>query len=307
MRVTYGYEVEAANDEFLVLARLVTANLLRAAMPLNFLVNLIPALKYVPPWMPGGGWKREVLEWRSQKDDLVDGIFNWTKRAIQAGVAQPSVVRTLLADVPRGEMELEEAEDHIKHMAATMFAAGAETTVTSFMVFVLAMTLYPEVQADAQAEIDRVIGPDRLPNMHDQNSLPYVNAVIQEVNRWLPAIPLGMPHRSVKDDVYRGCLIPKGAIVIGNLWAITHDPAIYPDPETFNPRRFFEEHIPPAPIFGWGRRICPGLHIADSTLFIAYATVLAAFTISKARDENGEEIIPDTAANEKSLGFTVQM
>ncbi|QRW10076.1 cytochrome P450 family protein [Ceratobasidium sp. AG-Ba] len=140
-------------------------------------------------------------------------MFSWTKRAIQADVAQPSVVRTLLADVPRGEMELEEAEDHIKHMAATMFS-------------------------------------DVL------------------LNR-----------------------------------AITHDPAIYPDPETFNPKRFFEEPIPSATVFGWGRRICSGLHIVDSTLFIVFATLLAAFTISKARDENEEDIVPDTAANEKSLGF----
>lgn len=60
------------------------------------------------------------------------------------------------------------------------------------MIFVLAITLNPEVQRKAQVEIDSVIGSDRLPNMSDQDSLPYVNAIIQEVVRWQPVTPIGV-------------------------------------------------------------------------------------------------------------------
>jgi len=63
--------------------------------------------------------------------------------------------------------------------------------VSATITFFLAMSLYPEVQAKAQSEIDRVIGTNRLPRYEDRNSLPYLNALIKEVLRWNPVAPLG--------------------------------------------------------------------------------------------------------------------
>ncbi|CAE6444281.1 unnamed protein product [Rhizoctonia solani] len=303
MRATYGYRVQRADDPFVILAATTNANLMRAGLQSNSLVNVIPGLKYIPPWLPGAQWKRDALEWRGQKEIMVNETFNWTKRQVREGKAESSIVQTLLEGIPESGMSVEDAEDHIKHIAGTMFPAGSETTVASFMIFVLAMTLYPEVQRKGQDEIDRVIGPDRLPTMADQDSLPYVNAIIQEIVRWQPVTPLGMPHRTTQDDVYKGYLIPKGATVLGNVWAITRDPDIYPEPETFNPDRFYQTSTPPAPGFGWGRRICPGQHIAEASLFIAVASMLAVFNIEKARDEHGNEIIPTTRAKESSLVY----
>lgn len=57
--------------------------------------------------------------------------------------------------------------------------------------FFLMMTLHPEVQQRAQAEIDRVVGKGRLPNINDQKDLPYTMAVIKETLRWAPVLPLG--------------------------------------------------------------------------------------------------------------------
>ncbi|CAE6431728.1 unnamed protein product [Rhizoctonia solani] len=303
MRATYGYRVQRADDPFVILAATTNANLMRAGLQSSSLVNVIPALKYTPPWFPGAQWKRNALEWRDQKDIMVNETFNWTKKQIREGRAETSIVQTLLEGIPESGMSVEDAEDHIKHIAGTMFPAGSETTVASFMIFVLAMTLYPEVQRKGQEEIDRVIGPDRLPAMSDQDSLPYVNAIIQEIIRWQPVTPLGMPHRTTQDDIYKGYLIPKGATVLGNVWAITRDPDVYPDPETFNPDRFYQESTPIAPGFGWGRRICPGQYIAEASMFIAVASMLAAFNIKKALDENGNEITPTTKAKESSLVY----
>ena len=53
------------------------------------------------------------------------------------------------------------------------------------------MALYPEVQKKAQAEIDAVIGPDRLPDFQDRSSLPYINAVVKESSRWNLVLPFG--------------------------------------------------------------------------------------------------------------------
>ena len=97
------------------------------------------------------------------------------------------------------------------------------------------MVLYPEVQKKAQAEIDTVVGQNRLPDFHDRPSLPYINAVVKESSRWNIAVPLGrsfviiiiatiltsskgVPHMSTADDEYNGFYIPKGTIMIGNAW-----------------------------------------------------------------------------------------
>ena len=86
------------------------------------------------------------------------------------------------------------------------------------MSFILAMTLNPEVQKKAQAEIDLVIGTDRLPLATDYDQLPYVQAVMSEVFRYHPVAPMDIPHRVAQDDIYKGYLIPKNSTVIINAW-----------------------------------------------------------------------------------------
>jgi cytochrome P450 len=82
------------------------------------------------------------------------------------------------------------------------------------------MTLHPEVQARAQAEIDSVLGPENLPTIADRSRLPFVEAILWEVLRWGQVGPQGLPHVSQQDDVHRGYLIPKGTIVIANIWQV---------------------------------------------------------------------------------------
>ena len=80
------------------------------------------------------------------------------------------------------------------------------------------MVLNPDVQKRAQEEIDRVVGTSRLPDMSDREGLPYIDAVVKEVLRWHPVTPLGVSHASSEDDTYKGYLIPKGAILVPNIW-----------------------------------------------------------------------------------------
>ena len=102
-----------------------------------------------------------------------------------------------------------------------------------------------------------------------------------------------------EDDVYGGYYLPKGTIVIANVWYMLHNPEVYPDPFTFNPDRFMNTpgHAPePDPrnvVFGFCRRICPGLQLADVSVFLAVAMSLAVFKIGKAV-ENGQVVEPST-------------
>ncbi len=108
-------------------------------------------------------------------------------------------------------------EELIKDSAAVAYAAGADTTVSTLATFILAMTLHPEAQKRAQTELDAILD-DRLPTFADKDSLPYVTAVMKEVLRWIPVLPLAVPHRTVNSDQYKGYFIPAGASVLGNTW-----------------------------------------------------------------------------------------
>ncbi|CAE6435711.1 unnamed protein product [Rhizoctonia solani] len=170
---------------------------------------------------------------------------------------------------------------------------GTETTANVFLVYVLAMVLHPETQARAQEEIDQAIPRGRLPVMEDRGRLPYTNCLIKEVLRWRPVVPTAIPHACFQNDVYKGYGIPKGAMVIGNIWAMSRNEKVYPDPESFNPDRFLNPSVPDCPTFGFGRRECPGIHFAEASVFIIITSLLATFNFNVAKDEYGRDLMPD--------------
>ncbi|KAG8788910.1 hypothetical protein FRC12_014072 [Ceratobasidium sp. 428] len=294
LRSVYGYNLETLNDPFVVGAKTAIDNLARAAMSTNFVVNAFPALSYVPSWFPWSNWKQTARGFREQKNSIMNDTFQWTKEQIAHGSSEPSIVRALLENPPKTDLSRSDLEDYIKHIAIALFGAGSDTTVASLEVFVIAMVRYPEVQAKAQDEIDRVVGTKRLPTFEDQSQLPYIDQIIKEVMRWQPVTPLAVPHTSTQDDVYRDYSIPKGAIVIGNVWAMSRNEQVYPNPEVFNPDRFSDPTVPCVPAFGFGRRLCPGMHYAEASIFIAVVSLLASYKITPAKDQDGKDIIPST-------------
>jgi len=161
------------------------------------------------------------------------------------------------------------------------------------------MVCYPEVQKEAQAELDNVLN-GRLPEHSDILSLPYLSALVKEVYRWKPVTPLGVPHRSTADDLYNNYHIPAKSLVIANQWAMLYDERIYPDPHEFKPERFLKNgkldssvRDPMDIAFGFGRRICAGKHLAHSVVTLTAASVLSTFDLVKKVDENGHEIEPN--------------
>ncbi|KAF9048190.1 cytochrome P450 [Hymenopellis radicata] len=152
------------------------------------------------------------------------------------------------------------------------WAAMQNITVTAIATFCLGVLFNPEAQRKAQCEIDGLLRQGRLPDFIDEESLPNVTAVVKESIRWRTVPPLG------EFTNYR---LPAGSIV--NAWAMLHDETIYPDPFKFNPDRFMKDgqldldvKDPVVAAFGFGRRICPGRHMAYSS----------------AKDENGMVIEP---------------
>nr|AVZ23839.1 cytochrome P450 [Thanatephorus cucumeris]QDJ74245.1 cytochrome P450-5 [Thanatephorus cucumeris] len=293
LHATYGYLPTSPDDLWITDATTATDHIAQAAQPTKFIVNFIPSLKFLPNWLPGMGWRQTIKEWREHKEKITAAPYNWTKEQIRNGTAAPSIVENLLSafpnHAPHGDDDL-----HIKLMSATMFGGGLETTVATASFFLLAIVLYPEVAVKIQEEVDRVLGnAQRLPTVQDQEEMPYLRRVLLEVQRWQPVNPLAIPHAVMEDDEYRGYYIPKGSIVIGNTWAITRDESIYPQPECFNPDRYLDPKVPPAPVFGYGRRVCPGNHFADANLFLLTSSLLYLYDVKRAVDENGRDIIPE--------------
>ncbi|OBZ67814.1 O-methylsterigmatocystin oxidoreductase [Grifola frondosa] len=223
------------------------------------------------------------------------------------GTASPSIAHELFEKKPllEGDPALQE-EDVAKNAVGV---AWSRHYILCYAMVLLAMLSHPEVQRKAQAELDAVVGPDRLPDFGDRDSLPYVNAIALECFRWQPVAPLGIPHRSMADDVYNGYSIPGGSMIIPNIWAFTRNGHVR-DPEHFNPDRFikdgrFDPNVkdPRTLIFGFGRRICPGRHLADASLFINVASVLHVYNIGPPLDANGEPIQLEPTATTGFLSY----
>ncbi|KAG8723756.1 hypothetical protein FRC09_001903 [Ceratobasidium sp. 395] len=264
----------------------------QAVLTTNFLVNTFPVLARLPDWLPWMEWKRAAKEWKNNKDFAVDAPFFWAKSQIALPEHEPSIVESILEQTQRMGLSPSEADDYTKEIAAIMLAAGIDTTSNAILIFFMAMILFPKTQQKAQAEIDTIVGSERLPEMEDRPRLVYVGRMVQEVLRWRPITPIAVPHACYQDNEYKGYQIPKGAIVIGNTWAMSHNPLIYRDPDTFNPDRFLDPLVQPAPSFGFGRRMCPGLRFAQSSLFIFIVSILATFNIEMAKDERGNDVVP---------------
>ncbi|CEL56329.1 O-methylsterigmatocystin oxidoreductase OS=Aspergillus flavus GN=ordA PE=3 SV=2 [Rhizoctonia solani AG-1 IB] len=292
-QIMYGYTPLTKNDPFLKSAEETIEHGTKAVMVTNFYVNIVPALNIVPEWFPGAGWKRVIRGWREQKERTLNIIYQWTNSQVAQGTYEPSILSALLQDHElTSGLSHEEKEDRLKQLAFVMYTGGTDTTATLLVSFVAAMVLNPEVQTRAQQEIDLRLGLGVLPRISDREQLPYINRLILELLRWRPVIPTAIPHRCFQDDVYRGYRIKKGTIVFGNLWAMSRDESVYPDPESFDPDRFLDPNVPPLPAFGWGRRACPGVHFGEASLFIGVASLLATFTFSKKKDSSGNYIDP---------------
>ncbi|KAF4951326.1 hypothetical protein FGADI_7524 [Fusarium gaditjirri] len=279
VKVVYGYTADQFRpDAFLSTVRKIVDEFGIAAKPGAFMVDLIPLLKYVPAWFPGAGFKTTAKEWRSNLESSVEDPAAFVEHQMANGKDNTSFLSQLMQK--KGLTDDEVSEN--KWLAASLYAAGADTTVSAITTFFLAMTLFPQAQKKAQCEVDAILGKYRLPKLSDRQSLPYVNALVKEVLRWHPVGPMCLPHTTSQDDIVDGHLIPRGAMILPNIWQICHDPALYHDPMAFRPERFLGPEAETDPgrfVFGFGRRICPAQAMSDKVLFLNMAQTLAVFDI----------------------------
>ncbi|KIK59245.1 hypothetical protein GYMLUDRAFT_44616 [Collybiopsis luxurians FD-317 M1] len=301
--VVYGIDAKETNT-YLTTAVKAIESVALAAMPGAFYVDQIPILKYVPEWLPGASFKCKAREWNDLRIKMTNVTFDVTKEKMALGTATPSLTSVALEQMDPSQNTAEQ-EELIKMTSAAAYGGGTDTSVVTLQSFVALMLIHPEIQRKAHSQLDKALGPGDLPSFSDEPSLPYITAIVRETLRLQPAAPLGVPHLVTQDDIYEGHFIPKGSIVISNAWSICHDEKVYPNPNQFDPSRFLDAEGKLDPnikdhstaTFGFGRRVCPGKHIALASLFIVIASILTCYTIEPELDEHGEPVMPEVKWN----------
>ncbi|KAG2034133.1 cytochrome P450 [Suillus americanus] len=259
-------------------ARLIRENfqLLRKTLrPGAYLVDVIPWLKYLP-W-----YGQELKQGFERNRQLNTDQLNRVKRQMQSNVdVGPSFVKHMLENVQLHGL----TETEMAFLAGSFYAAGFDTTTLAICTVLMAAACFPDEQAKVQAELDAVVG-NRAPTFADEQSLPRLHAFISEALRWRPLVPSGLAHRTTKEVVWRNYCIPAGTTVIGHHWSISRDPKVFPEPHAFKPQRWINDQGRLGDdlkffVFGFGRRVCPGQHVATRSVFITSLLILWAFRLT---------------------------
>lgn len=310
LSVTYGITPKTSQDPFIRTPEevmVIFADVGRG----GYLVDIFPFLRFIPKWFPGAAFRRTAEKGRPLARDLVMAPYEHVKTQVENGTAVPSVASRFLSAVQDGEDISDQEIETMRNVLGIAYLGGADTTVAILSAFTLAMALYPEVQKKAQKALDDALQGQRLPDFNDFGGrIPYVDAVVNEVLRWNTATPFAVYHVASEDDVYNGYNIPKGSIMIPNLWALLHEESVYgPDTDKFIPERFLtaKGELNPDVLdmdvaFGFGRRACPGRVMGRDTVWIMVASLLAAYEITNPTDGAGNLLTRDT-----KLEFTNSM
>ncbi|KAJ5507003.1 hypothetical protein N7527_009146 [Penicillium freii] len=228
-------------------------------------VDLFPALDYLPgfmkPWKRfGDDFHRRMLQFlgRNTAHAIKTRSWNWTQH------------------IMKSENTGDLTSTEIQCLIGVLFEAGVDSTAIVLQYFVQACVLHPEAVRRAKQEINDVVGRGRMPNEKDMSCLPYTKAFCSEVLRWR-STSLGFPHSTTREHIYKGYVIPKGSIILQNIWTSHHDETIYREASSFRPERFLENPDLPLATFGFGRRSCPGRHLAAATLEAVIPKLLWAY------------------------------
>ncbi|RSH78675.1 uncharacterized protein EHS24_002404 [Apiotrichum porosum] len=261
--------------------------------PGSFRIQQFPWLRHVP------GYLSQFRKWADEELNLFRKQFFEVKVKVDAKKrVEPCFATYLMAH----QQEYQLNDDDVAYLLGSVFAAGSDTTSSALNICVMAAAINPEAQKRVQAELDSTVGSDHVPTFDDLDDLPVLKAFISETFRWRPVSAGGFQHRTTSELIYKDYVVPAGTIITGNHWGIHRDESYYgpnvedfdidrwltPDGQTKSNMKFFQ--------YGFGRRVCPGQHVANNSVLMNAALLLWSFDIGKTIGPDGKPIDIDTYA-----------
>ncbi|KAF8182236.1 cytochrome P450 [Mycena galopus ATCC 62051] len=304
--LTFGQKLDDDGKDLAAALNILTT-FVQDINPNSHLVDTFPLLDLLPDFL--SPWRAEAKKKHEREIEL----YGRLSLGVKARMEKDTGMECFAARLWDQQAKLNISDEEIFYIAGSAFLAGTDSNSVTLLWFVMTMALYPAAMKRAQDEIDSVWNSDTLPNFSQMRELPYCSALVKEVIRWSPATPLSIPHYTDAADEYKGYTIRKGTSVISSLWAMHHNEEEFPNSYVFDPERFLsklpakgdaadslaEGHYG----FGFGRRKCPGQHMAVKTTWIAIVRVLWAFNIERRKDASGNPMKIDP--EECSSGLTM--
>ncbi|KAF7535862.1 hypothetical protein G7054_g5007 [Neopestalotiopsis clavispora] len=284
LTIVFGTRTKSIHDPLVKTSLRFSREFMNLTGPMSNLTDFVPLLQHLPLSLRSRG--------RQLNKDLAatyGGMIKDIDRRMRSGQkVSESLSKTMLQI-----RDMEKLDDmDMTILASAFMIGGIETTASIMQWFSALIPSYPHIQKRAQAELDRVVGRDRLPQVEDEKNLPYCHAIVKEIERCHNPFWLGAPHMASEDFTYRGQFIPKDTVLVLNTWTMHHDPERHPDPGTFNPDRYLHDNLSSADssnladpyqrdhwIFGAGRRICPGMWVAEREIWLAISRLIWAFDL----------------------------
>ncbi|KAG2196313.1 hypothetical protein INT47_009308 [Mucor saturninus] len=271
---TFGRKFDSVHDkEFINLSTMIETSMKFAGLE-NDLANFLPVVSVIDYFAGTQAKQKSFI--KNRRNPVYRKLIEEARAS-----TSPNVIKSLK------ENGFNLSEDDTLVFTSDLMAAGTDTVSVTLAWNIAIMCNHPEVQIAASAELDSFIKKNgRLPLFNERTELPYCVSVMKECMRYRPTTPFGVPHTTQKDLEIDGYIIPKGATIISNMDSM-HKSNVYSEPEKFIPERFmtnlktmqaaangrFEErdHYN----FGWGRRICPAIYLAEIEIFQAFTQLFS--------------------------------
>lgn len=297
--IIFGRRFTYDDHNFQHMIELFSENVELAVSGWAFLYNAFPWIEYVP-------FGKHQKLFRNAAE-----VYQFLQQAIevfsQGRVPQAPrhYVDAYLDELEQsaGDPSTSYSRENLIYSVGELIIAGTETTTNTLRWAMLYMALYPNIQERVHQEIDSVLANGRSATLEDRQRMPYVEAVLHEVLRFCNIVPLGIFRATSQDANVNGYTIPKGTMVITNLYSVHFDEKYWNEPGVFSPQRFLDSNgnfvrreafLP----FSLGRRQCLGEQLAKMEMFLFFTTMLQRFHL---------QFPPGTVPNlTPKLGMTLQ-
>ncbi|KAI1169767.1 putative O-methylsterigmatocystin oxidoreductase [Nemania sp. FL0916] len=315
MRTTYGIGVQSKDHDQMSEIYQILQDFSEATFTKAYLADSLQFLDLLPSCLQW--WRMSALRQLNRQRKLWHKLWADLEHRIEQQRAQTCLAKRWIEVDQMSQNGRQISRDQWAFFAGTMIEAGSLSQSSVLNDCLRYLAANPQAQLRAHHELVKVAGPSRSPVLQDRKHCPYVRACIKEILRLVPSTSNGVSHYNTDDVIYKGYRIPKNTVVSLNLWALYHDETRYENPTEFRPERHMDSDAkdsrhesnnrmqpygPERFIWGAGRRICPGIYLADNSLFIALAKILWAFEIRPPLDGAGNERSIDTSEDSYEEG-----